>query len=98
MLKRYLSSAAESSYDASRAYELQGNCSGGRVGDTLVSRDPCHGKKSAPGLQQTHDLLPAVHADAGGDSRHPSYYHSRRRAHVSSAVGGRKSVWNPFAI
>src|SRR5580658_717233 len=90
--------AQESSYDESFEHELQRNYSGGRVWDTLVSCDPCHGKEPAPGLQQAHDLLPAVHADAGGNSRHPSYYYSGGCEQVSSAAGRWKSVWNFVAI
>src|SRR4030067_1109672 len=40
--------------------------SGGRIGDALVSGDSGCFQATAADLRQTNDLLPAIHADAGG--------------------------------
>ena len=68
--------------------------SGRRIGHAPLSRDPRHGKKPVAGLQQAHDLLPAVHADAGGNSRHPGHLHAGRRSEDSGSAGRRQPVRN----
>ncbi len=47
---------------------------------------------AAAGLRQADDLLPAVHADAGGDPRHPDDLHAAGHAALRAAAGRRRAV------
>ena len=45
---------------------------------------------AAAGLRQADDLLPAVHADAGGDPRHPDHLDAAGHAALRAAAGRRQ--------
>ena len=69
-----------------RKHAVQRHHPGGRVGHAPLSGDAGHGEEPAAGVQQAHDLLPAVHADAGGDSGHPGDFHSRGCAEIQALL------------
>ena len=59
-------------YDGS-AHDAQGNHPRGRLRHASLSAHQGGVEAAAPGVRQAPDLLPAVHADAGGDPRHPHH-------------------------
>ena len=53
---------------------------------------PGHQQAAGAGLRQADDLLPAVHADAGRDPRHPGDHHAPRAGAVRAPAGRRVAV------
>ena len=47
---------------------------------------------AAAGVRQADDLLPAVHADAGGHPRHPAHLDARGHAALRAAAGRRRAL------
>ena len=57
----------------------KGHSSRRRLGQSFVSHDTRRMQTVVASLRQADGLLPALHANASGHSRHPADFHARRR-------------------
>ena len=55
-------------------------------------------KQLVPDLRQADDLLPAVHADAGGHPRDPGHHHAARPGRASAPAGRRQRARHPLRV
>ena len=71
----------------------EGHHPGGRHRLAPAPRDRGREQAAGAGLRQADDLLPAVHAAAGGGAGRPGDHHPARRRAVRAPARGRLALW-----
>ena len=69
-----------------------------RLGHAPAPADARRQQAAAAGLQQADDLLPAVHADAGGDSRHPGHLDAARSGRLPATARRWRATWRVYQV
>ena len=73
-----------------KAKRHERNHPGRRPRHPAASHHPGDVQAAASGLRQAHDLLPALHPDAGRHPRHPDHLHAGRPAALPGPAGRRR--------